>query len=191
MKLSRAAIGTAMIVITVVSLAVSANAQTYPAHPGDEARLASLTQQARIEAGLPGLIYSDELASVARIHSFEMADAGRIWHQENLATAVRDWETVGDNVGVGPSVEAIQDAFLRSPGHRANILDGGYRLFGVGAATDEHGRTYVTVIFMSPRHHAAAPAPRPVPRPKPLRAPVRTLGMLMTIESIDQGLAPR
>jgi uncharacterized protein YkwD len=42
------------------------------------------------------------------------------------------WQAFGENVGVGPTPEAIEAALMASPPHRANIL-GNFTHMGVGA----------------------------------------------------------
>ncbi len=62
---------------------------------------------------------------------------------------------VGENIawGVGPrrSAAALVAAWMRSPGHRANLLRGGFRRVGLGAVTTTFGgydgATVVTVGF--------------------------------------------
>jgi uncharacterized protein YkwD len=63
----------------------------------------------------------------------------------------RSW-TVGENIGWGggslASPRAMVAAWMRSPGHRANILQGRFRAIGIGIAnrtpTGSRGATYAT-----------------------------------------------
>lgn len=90
-------------------------------------------------------VYSD-LVEVARRHSARMAAAEDIWHNPNLTSEVKNWRIVGENVGMGPSVSDLMDAFMNSPTHRANILDPDYNQFGIGVVVS-NGTIYVTVVF--------------------------------------------
>ena len=55
---------------------------------------------------------------------------------------------VGENVAYGYSNgKAAVSAWMKSPGHKANILNKDYRLIAVGAAQDEDGRWYVAQVF--------------------------------------------
>lgn len=90
-------------------------------------------------------VYSD-LVDVARRHSARMAAAESIWHNPNLSSEVKNWRIVGENVGMGPSVSDLMDAFMNSPSHRSNILDSEYNQFGVGVVVN-NGTIYVTVVF--------------------------------------------
>jgi hypothetical protein len=79
------------------------------------------------------------------------------------------WTQLGENVGTGGTVEAIQTAFVNSPHHYENIANGAYNLVGIGVVHGSNGAIYVTVDFMAGSASAAVapPAPRPAPRPAP------------------------
>ena len=107
---------------------------------------------ARKVAGLPTLAVSGELASVARAHAKAMEAAGSIFHNTSLAVeAPAGWQTVGENVGMGPSCRAVARALLKSPEHRENILDRTYTEVGAGVAAAGDGTLYVTEDFMGPQ----------------------------------------
>lgn len=57
------------------------------------------------------------------------------------------WESLGENVGYGPSVPSIQDAYMHSAGHRANILNTRWDYVGVGHARRGE-RTFTVQVFM-------------------------------------------
>jgi uncharacterized protein YkwD len=87
----------------------------------------------------------------ARKHSIAMANKGRIFHTTNPASfylkGVR-WSTWGENVGVTDgTVRGLQRAFMKSPVHRANILNRGFRRVAVGTYRDGSGLLWVTVFF--------------------------------------------
>jgi uncharacterized membrane protein YgdD (TMEM256/DUF423 family) len=104
----------------------------------------------RSGAGLAPVSSSGGLASLAQRHSQEMANAGRLFHTGNLgasvSTVVSGWQAVGENVGVGDSVDAVNAMFMQSSAHRANIL-GNYNLAGVGVVQGGDGRYWVTQTF--------------------------------------------
>jgi hypothetical protein len=104
----------------------------------------------RSSAGLAPVSSSGALASLAQSHSQEMANAGRLFHTGNLAASVSSvlsgWQGVGENVGVGASVDAVNAMFMESSAHRANIL-GNYNLAGVGVVQGGDGRYWVTQTF--------------------------------------------
>lgn len=103
---------------------------------------------ARSAAHVPALSASTGgLSSLAWQHSCEMARAGRLYHTVSLGSKVGGWRSLGENVGVGPSVAAIHKAFMASLGHRANVLSTRYRTIGAGVCRDGAGSFWVTHIF--------------------------------------------
>ncbi|HEV8162947.1 MAG TPA: CAP domain-containing protein [Actinomycetota bacterium] len=79
--------------------------------------------------GLPRMKVSATLGRLAYRHSVAMARKGRLWHND-ISSATDHWVWLGQNVGVGSSVEGLQRAFMDSPPHRANILRRKTNLFG-------------------------------------------------------------
>lgn len=58
------------------------------------------------------------------------------------------WCSIGENMGYGSSISSIEDAFMNSAGHRANILASKWNGAGVGVAYN--GRTVYTVqVFLT------------------------------------------
>jgi uncharacterized protein YkwD len=87
----------------------------------------------------------------AREHSIAMAKRGSIFHTANPSSfylkGVR-WRTWGENVGVTTgTVGDLQQAFMNSTAHRANILDRSFRRVAVGTYRDANGFLWVTVFF--------------------------------------------
>jgi len=115
-----------------------------------ERRIAWLINRARKDANRPTLRYSYALSRVARGHSALMASKGTIFHTSNLAYSFRNfsWTIGGENVGMGPSMNALHAAFMASPHHRDNNLDKRFHRFGVGVVW-KNGVAYVTVQFLS------------------------------------------
>jgi uncharacterized protein YkwD len=77
-----------------------------------------------------------------------MADAGELFHTGDLAAKLRGlrWSVGGENVGVAPSLDDLQDAFMASKPHRSNILREGYDHTAIGVVQSD-GNFWVTVIF--------------------------------------------
>lgn len=117
--------------------------------PRAEQRFLELLNTARADAGAARLAVTADLVAVARAHSADMAAQGRLHHNPELATDVDGWQKVGENVGRGPQVDAIHDAFLASDGHRRNMLDRAYTEVGIGVEV-VGGRVWVTVVFRDP-----------------------------------------
>jgi uncharacterized protein YkwD len=108
----------------------------------------SLINQTRLVYNRIGLRLNSRLSLVAQRHSARMAKLNRLHHNPNLVKEVGDmpWKILGENVGVGSTVNTLHTAFMNSPSHRANILKSAYRQVGIGVLFSR-GRTWVTVVF--------------------------------------------
>jgi len=115
-----------------------------------EARMTVLINRARLHAGRHALQYSALLSRRARAHSALMASRGTIFHTTNLANVFRgfSWSIGGENVGMGPNMDALHTAFMLSPHHRENNLDRRFHRIGVGVVW-KNGVAFVTVEFLS------------------------------------------
>ncbi len=132
--------------IVIMAIVVMTVGLAIPAHAGTEGAFVSEINASRAAAGLPPVSSHSDLVPDARAHSAEMMAAGQIYHTSNLGSVASGWEGLGENVGVGPSVNALHTAFMNSSGHRRNIL-GDFNYVGVGVAMDGD-QIWVTVIFM-------------------------------------------
>jgi len=102
-----------------------------------------LHDYARHQAGLRSLRASATLISAARAKSADIARCGfshsACGHEFSYRVdrAGYRWTRVGENIayGTGPlaSARSIFSAWLRSPEHRANILDSAFRDVGIGS----------------------------------------------------------
>lgn len=96
-----------------------------------------------------GKLYLDkQLSKVARRHARTMALDNDLFHSNmnQLGQRVTRWRTLGENVGMGGSVDSLHKAFMASPGHKANILYGSFKHVGVGTS-EKNGTLFVTVVF--------------------------------------------
>jgi len=128
----------------------SAGATTTYRPTVSEARMFYLINQARKHANRWPLTYSSSLSRVARGHSALMASKATIFHTTNLAYAFRNfsWTIGGENVGMGPSMDALHTAFMLSRHHRDNNLDKRFHRVGIGVIW-KNGVAYITVQFLS------------------------------------------
>ena len=70
-------------------------------------------------------------------------------HHSTLTAGVPScWRSLGENVGYGGSISAIEKAYMNSPAHRSNILNAGYTTVGIGVAT-RGSRIFTVQVFMS------------------------------------------
>ncbi len=129
------------------------------ADSGSEAEFVGNINASRASAGLGPLTVEGGLVSHARNHTADMIAAGDIYHSssgELGAAGGTGWDRMGENVGKGQSPSSLHEAFMNSPGHKANIL-GDYNYVGVGTGSQD-GYLYVTVVFMK---KGSTPAPAP------------------------------
>ncbi len=137
---------------------------------GTEACFFNKINAERANVGRSKLVVKSDLVSVARNHSKDMAADGTIYHNSNLKNEVGgNWWALGENVGMGSNCESLHNAFMDSPGHKANVLDKDYNQIGVGAEMDG-GTIYVTMVFAG-RPSASTAKPKPEAKPKPAAKP--------------------
>ncbi len=117
---------------------------------GPRRHMLTLTNSDRVHHERATLSFADRLAAYAKSHSEAMADKGYIYHStgDQLREALEGykWELGGENVGVGGSLESLEDAFMASQPHRKNILRKVYNHAAVGIARADD-RIWITVIF--------------------------------------------
>lgn len=155
-----------------------------PASADAESDLAARINEERSSRGIAPLTVDAELTTIARRWSGKMAANQQLAHNPNLSKEVtQDWEKLAENVGYGPDVPTIHDAFMNSSAHRTNILDPAVTHLGVGVAVDGSGQVWVTQVFMRLRGGGggggttgttAAPAPAPTTTARPRPAPTTT-----------------
>ena len=156
-----------------------------PRDPGaDEACFVQQTNATRASKGLSTLPVLGSLAGEARAHSQAMASSNSLYHS-TADQYPENWIGLGENVGVGPTCNDVEQAFLASPHHYENIVDPKWTSIGVGVVPNSDGTgLWVTVAFEQfqaaptpPATPPPAPAPTPAPAPKPAPttpAPVRS-----------------
>ncbi|MBM4067412.1 MAG: TIGR03000 domain-containing protein [Planctomycetes bacterium] len=124
-----------------------------------EQALVDLTNLERGNAGLSPLQPEQRLAKAARDHSVNMARQQKMNHVlddkgpvERARDAGHGGFGIGENIAYGQRspTEAIE-VWMKSPGHRANILGRQYTHIGIGIAFDENGIPYYTQVFGTAR----------------------------------------
>lgn len=111
----------------------------------------------RVSIGKPALAWSDVVLTQARQHSTNMAAKtvafGHDGFSDRAATIGNTvpWSNAGENVAMmsgqtDPATSAVE-AWLKSPGHKANI-EGDYNRTAMGIAKAADGSLYFTQIFI-------------------------------------------
>ncbi len=105
---------------------------------------------ARANAGVPALAFDTGIQHIAVNWSDHMAGTQVLAHNPNYASQIlqyRDYRTAGENVGRGYEQGSLFQAFMNSPGHRANIEKSAYTHVTLGCITDGNGQLWVTQNF--------------------------------------------
>jgi uncharacterized protein YkwD len=108
-------------------------------HPLEQSVIEHTNVQ-RAQLGLSPLIVDSDLIITARQHTAWMTNSGSLVH-----TTL----PVNENIAMGQqtAVEVVQ-AWMNSPGHRANILHPEYRRIGVAAYSTPDGTVYWCQQFL-------------------------------------------
>jgi uncharacterized protein YkwD len=135
---------------------VIAQAQTAPTRTAaaSEQELFLSVNRARAAQNAPLLQWNDGLAQAARKHASIMAQHGAAQHgfpgEPALAARVTQagvrFSWLSENVCQGNSYVAIEMQFMKSPNHRANILDPDMNAVGIGVI-ERNGQLYAVEDF--------------------------------------------
>ncbi len=127
-----------------------------PAPSSPAAVVVHLANQQRAAAGRAPLTIDASLTGAAMQHSDDQAARDRMSHVGSDGSNVGQrivrnggsFRTWGENVAAGFSTAAaVVDAWMNSPGHRRNILNGSFTRIGVGTAVAADGTRYWTMVL--------------------------------------------
>ncbi|OAH14802.1 cysteine-rich secretory protein family protein [Streptomyces jeddahensis] len=118
-----------------------------PAESAAEALVLTLVNKERAEAGCSPVRADSGLAALAEHFSEDMAERGFFSHTDpdgdtpwDRAEAAGISDLGGENIARGQAnAQSVMDAWMNSPGHRANILNCEYETMGVGAVFGSGG----------------------------------------------------
>ena len=113
----------------------------------DQTHASDLVNATRAQYGLRGLAIDWDARSKAQSWAQHLASIGYLKHS-NLASGIGGtWVAIGENVGFGGSIQAVHNAYMNSPPHRANIVEGRWTGLGTGVAY-AGGLTYTVLVFI-------------------------------------------
>ncbi|HEY0889922.1 MAG TPA: CAP domain-containing protein [Nocardioides sp.] len=142
-----AALGAAVLFSTLVLFAASP-AQAGAGSYAETAERA--TNAVRVQHGVRRAKGSDCLRRYAVRQAAKMAARRTIYHQD-LGAVLRgcDLSYAGENVavGFGTGRSVVRQGWMRSAGHRRNILDPRFRKVEVAARKGSDGQWYVAQVF--------------------------------------------
>jgi uncharacterized protein YkwD len=120
-----------------------------------------MLNETRAANGMSPLVWNDEVAELARVHSQNMAENKFFSHRDMEGMTVdgraesygvTGWRGIGENIATmqgqsDPAGAAIR-TWMQSPGHRQNILGGMWNQSAVGVAVAKDGTYYFTQVFI-------------------------------------------
>jgi len=119
--------------------------------PADRSAVISSVNQSRAEQGLAPLKENVQLDMKADDWAKHLRDVCDLSHSRLADDAPDEWTKLGENVGYGGTIAIVHDAYLNSPGHRANIMDPGFTQMGAAAVwgdCDGQHRVFTVQEFM-------------------------------------------
>lgn len=137
------------------------------ASPNESSQFVAAVNQLRESKGLNDLTVDGNLSSIAQNWAVTMGQADDIFHRSNLADGVSiNWKRLGENVGMGPTVTDLMNAFIASPHHYENLVDPSFTRIGIGTVRTPGGLMYTAHEFAAVVGDSGGhPAPAPVTAP--------------------------
>ncbi|GAB3255608.1 CAP domain-containing protein [Nocardioides dilutus] len=124
--------------------------QKKPAYAKYQRQAHNTTNKHREAHGLRELRRTDCVQRFAVRQAKRMAKQEEMFHQDlGPILEACGLNAVGENVAYGYPTgrSVVNDGWMNSPGHRANILNPDFRLMGIGARKGDNGRWYVAQVF--------------------------------------------
>jgi len=138
---------------TATTTAASASCPAAPPTPVIQ-QLFNRVNSDRAANGLGPLGWNPQLDCLAQEHSDWMATTGSFTHRDLSATIRQpdyaNYSSLGENILVGPNTmtaDQMEDAWMNSPGHRANILSPNFDSIGIALGQSSDGRVWATQNF--------------------------------------------
>ena len=122
-----------------------------PAPATVQEQVITITNQRRADHGLAPVRINTTLTAAAQAHAADQASVDTMSHTgtdgSDAGTRIQrsgyPTQAWGENVAGGyTSADAVMAAWMNSPGHAANILNGTFTQIGIGLATAPDGTTY-------------------------------------------------
>jgi uncharacterized protein YkwD len=120
-----------------------------------------LINKQRAAQGLEALVWNEDVAKIARMHSRNMADQrffshrgldGKMVNDRADSVGLTKWRGIGENIAFErgydhPAAFAVEK-WMESPSHRKNLLGQTWRESAVGVAVAPDGSYYFTQVFL-------------------------------------------
>jgi uncharacterized protein YkwD len=140
--------------VLAVPLTIRVQAQQAQGTEIIERDLFDYANHERSAQGLPALRWNTSLAAAAQKHAVVMAQKGSLSHQfpGEATLPVRAGQSgahfvwLAENVAEGPSAQVIHAEWVKSPNHRANLLDRDMDSIGIAVA-EKNGQWFAVEDF--------------------------------------------
>jgi len=127
-----------------------------------ERKVRACTNSRRINHGAGQLAPSKPLTQAANLLASDMRRYGFFGHVDHRGRDVGDrvgmfgsrrrYQPLGENIAAGYGPKGVCKAWMKSSGHRANMLNRKYNVIGVGFADGgKYGTYFVQVFGQGPR----------------------------------------
>jgi len=126
-----------------------------------ERRAFEQTNAERVKNGLPAFVWDPDLCRMARSQSERMAKQGYLSHsldglrlrERARAVGIAHYAVLGENIAYNfgyedPGGFAVE-RWMLSAGHRANILEAGFKAMAVGTFIATDGSVFLTQTFIT------------------------------------------
>lgn len=88
-----------------------------------------------------------EAQTKAQAWANKLAKENRLYHSTLSQGITGCWRNLGENVGYGSSVQAVQNQFMASRDHKANAISRTWNGVGIGVAKNGN-RVFVVQVFI-------------------------------------------
>ncbi len=148
MELGTKTRGTRVLRLAIATLLVLLLGSTLTAcQSSEQVRVAQLVNQTRAQSGRSYLRDNLQLDQKAQAWAEYLAGQNTLQHSNLPSGITYQWRSLAENVGYGGSIEQGHQAYLNSPGHRANILGPRWNSMGTGVAW-RGSRVFTVQVFM-------------------------------------------
>lgn len=120
-----------------------------------EAEMFRLVNEERKKRGIKELVWRPEAVAVARAHAEDMWKRQYFGHispdgkdvGDRLEEAGVEYRFAGENLALAPTLQTAHNGLMNSEGHRANILEPGFRRIGIGVVDNGvYGKMFVQIF---------------------------------------------
>ena len=122
----------------------------------DEKEVFELINKQRVNNGVSTLKIDNEVQRVARIKAQDMVNKNYFSHEsptygspfDMLKSFKISYKNAGENIAGNSNNSSAVTAWMNSPGHKANILNGSFNYTGIGVVSSpKYGKVYVQMFI--------------------------------------------